>query len=232
MKYPEFLQKNARLGFIAPSFGCASLEPYHTRFQEAVKYFEALGYTTTVGANVYREDGIGKSSTAEKCGAEINEFFLTDNCDAVLSVGGGETMCEDLEFVDFEGIAKAKPKWFMGYSDNTNLIHTLATMCDEASIYGPNASSFGMKPLHPYLTDTVALLEGKSLTAHHYDSWEIESLASPENPTATLNCTEPFQMSVHNYVSESQIRGRMLGGCLDILTILCGTRFDHTKEFL
>jgi muramoyltetrapeptide carboxypeptidase LdcA involved in peptidoglycan recycling len=268
MKYPEFLQKNARLGFIAPSFGCASLEPYHTRFQEALNYFENSGFIPVVGPNVYLEDGIGKSTTAENCGAEINEFFLTDNCDAVLSVGGGETMCEDLEFVDFEGIANAKPKWFMGYSDNTNLIYALATICDNASIYGPNASSFGMRPLHPYLTDTVALLEGKSLTVRHYDSWEIESLASPENPTATLNCTEAFQMSVYdkgklyeshvssslpcdnalrkdtsseNAPCESSIdlaslnisaRGRMLGGCLDILTILCGTRFDHTKEFL
>ncbi|MBR4605025.1 MAG: LD-carboxypeptidase [Lachnospiraceae bacterium] len=258
MKYPEFLQKNARLGFIAPSFGCASLEPYHTRFQEALNYFENSGFIPVVGPNVYLEDGIGKSTTAENCGAEINEFFLTDNCDAVLSVGGGETMCEDLEFVDFEGIANAKPKWFMGYSDNTNLIYTLATICDIASIYGPNASSFGMSPLHPYLTDTVALLEGKSLTAHQYDSWEIESLASPENPTATLNCTEAFQMSAYiqgtlyetctadflptnnslykrsdDIVSLNlSVSGRMLGGCLDILCVLCGTRFDHTKEFL
>ena len=254
MRYPEFLQKNDRLGFIAPSFGCASLEPYHTRFQEAVNYFKSIGYDTIVGDNVYLEDGIGKSTTPEKCGAEINDFFLTDKCDAVFSVGGGETMCEDLNFVDFDALAKAKPKWFMGYSDNTNLIYTRATICDLASIYGPNASSFGTQPLHPFLTDTVALLEGKSLTVHNYDSWEIESLATPENPLATLNCTEPFQMSVYHQMNQGDgvsgsrqgaispdgsddnsldlcVQGRMLGGCLDILTILCGTKFDHTKEF-
>ena len=230
MRYPEFIRKNDRLGFIAPSFGCASLEPYHTRFQEALNYFQSIGYDTVVGANVYLEDGIGKSTTPEKCGAEINDFFLTDKCDAVFSVGGGETMCEDLNFVDFDALTKAKPKWFMGYSDNTNLIYTRATICDLASIYGPNASSFGTKPLHPFLTDTVALLEGKSLTVHNYDSWELESLATPENPFATLNCTEPFQMSV-SHDPGAPVSGRMLGGCLDILTILCGTKFDHTKEF-
>ena len=268
MRYPEFIKANATLGFIAPSFGCASLEPYYTRFQNALSFFESQGYTAIVGPNVYLEDGIGKSTTPEKCGAEINEFFTGETCDAILSVGGGETMCEDLEFVDFDAIAASKPKWFMGYSDNTNLIYTLATICDTAAIYGPNASSFGMRPLHPYLQDTMAVLSGQSLTAHNYDAWEIEGLDSPENPTATLNCTEPFQMSVYyngqlltpknaaapgalaadaslasdacvanvslvpGASTEFSVSGRMLGGCLDILCVLCGTRFDHTKEFI
>ena len=269
MRYPEFLQKNARLGLIAPSFGCASLEPYHTRFQHALSYFESQGYVPVIGPNVYLEDGIGKSTTPEKCGAEINDFFLSDKCDAILSVGGGETMCEDLEFVDFNGIAASRPKWFMGYSDNTNLTYTLATICDIASIYGPNASSFGMRPLHPFLTDAMALLEGKKLTVRNFEAWELNGLDSPENPTATLNCTEPFQMSIYHEamlwqsrsginskcnlesaitpttskhmdfdsfadpgVPEFTVQGRMLGGCLDILCCLCGTRFDNTKEFI
>lgn len=256
MRYPEFLKNHDRIGLIAPSFGCASLEPYHTRFQTALSYFEEAGYVPVIGPNVFLEDGIGKSTTSEKCGAEINDFFLNDQCDAVFSVGGGETMCEDLEFVDFKAIAAAKPKWFMGYSDNTNLTLTLATLCDTASVYGPNASSFGMKPLHPYLTDALDVLSGKSLTVHNYPSWEMESLASEENPVATLNCTEPFHMSVYkdgrlietsasadvqdltahasDFTSspfEVTASGRMLGGCLDILCVLCGTRFDKVHAF-
>lgn len=281
MRYPEFLKDHARLGFIAPSFGCASLEPYHTRFLQALSYFEGKGYSPVIGPNVYLEDGIGKSTSADKCGAEINDFFLKEPCDAIFSVGGGETMCEDLEYVDFDGISAAKPKWFMGYSDNTNLTYTLATICDVASVYGPNASSYGMIPLHPYLTDALSLLRGETLTVHNYDAWEIEGLASPENPTATLNCTEPFQTSVYHNgrllepnqsdgaesaiapntaeparracasalekqnktkmpfqqtlgacSTEFTVSGRMLGGCLDVLCVLCGTRFDHTKDFI
>ena len=239
MRYPDFIKENAKIGFIAPSFGCASLEPYHTRFQEALKFFRDQGYETVIGPNVYLEDGIGKSTTAEKCGAEINDFLTNDQCDAVFSVGGGETMCEDLEFVDFSRIAAAKPKWFMGYSDNTNLSYALATICDTASLYGPNASSFGMRPLHPYLLDTMDVLSGKTHTAHNYDSWELESLTSPENPTADLNCTMPFTTSSYvggklfeGDVCNLEVSGRMLGGCLDILCVLCGTQFDHTKEFI
>jgi muramoyltetrapeptide carboxypeptidase LdcA involved in peptidoglycan recycling len=262
MRYPEFIHEKSRLGFIAPSFGCGSLEPYHTRFQEALRFFEGAGFAAEVGPCVYLEEGIGKSSTPERCGAEINDFLAGDRCDAVLSVGGGETMCEDLEFVDFERIKASKPKWFMGYSDNTCLTYTLPTICDIAAIYGPNAGSFGTKPLHPYLEDALALLRGEKLRFTNYDSWEKESLATPENPTATLNCTEPFAMSVYVngklYTGDGpapseadgqalsaaygqalsvgdapalSVTGRMLGGCLDVLCCLCGTKFDKTVEF-
>ena len=35
---------------------------------------------------------------------------------------------------DFEKIRQEEPKWFMGYSDNTNLLFLLATLCDTAGI--------------------------------------------------------------------------------------------------
>ena len=162
-------------------------------------------------------------------------------------------MCEDLAFVDFSKIASSEPKWFLGYSDNTNLTFTLPTLCDTAAIYGPCASSFGMKPLHPYLTDTFKLLTGKEMKFKNYDKWEAESLSSEENPLATVNATEPFTLSAYRngiyYLNDtdtvsvnssekahvdsfnSEFSGRLLGGCLDILTILCGTKFDKVKDF-
>ena len=242
MRYSDFLQHGGRIGFIAPSFGCASLEPYHSRFKSALSFFGEQGYSCVPGPNVYEDKGIGKSNTPEKCAEEINDFFMNDRSDIIISVGGGETMNEDLSFVDFESISKSKPKWFLGYSDNTNLIFTLTTLCDTAAVYGPCASSFGMRPMHPYLTDAFDLLRGKKTSFTNYEKWEIESLSSAENPLAPLNATEPYSMSVFtegNYYSENEARlsrpvsfsGRMLGGCLDILTILCGTKFDKVKEF-
>ena len=40
---PSFLKKGSRIGITAPSFGC-TIEPYITRFKDAVRQFEALGY--------------------------------------------------------------------------------------------------------------------------------------------------------------------------------------------
>lgn len=47
-------------------------------------------------------------------------MYLSDEADALISCGGGELMCEILDDVDFDAIKAAKPKWYMGYSDNTN----------------------------------------------------------------------------------------------------------------
>ena len=233
MRYPEFLKENGRIGFIAPSFG-ASIEPYVSCFTEALRRFESLGYTFIEGPNCRRGDGIGKSSTPENCGAEINDFFTNDRSDIIISCGGGETMCEDLSFVDFDAIAKAEPKWFMGYSDNTNLILTLPTLCDTAAVYGPNASSFGQRPWHQSIHDALNLLSGEQLKVHNYPFWEIDQLKAEDNPCVPYNCTEAFDMKFAGSARSSQaadFSGRLLGGCLDCLQLLCGTRFDRVREF-
>ena len=145
MRYPEFLKPGGTLGFIAPSFGCAT-EPYISCFNAAQERFRREGYGIVLGPNCYAADGSGKSSTPQNCGAEVNKLFTSPAADVLISCGGGETMCEDLPFIDFDALTKAAPKWFMGYSDNTNLTFTLPVLCDTAAIYGPNAPAFGMAP--------------------------------------------------------------------------------------
>lgn len=72
--------------------------------------------------NVYEGCGIGISNTPEKCAQEFNEWYEKEDVDVLISCGGGELMCEILPYVDFEKIRQEEPKWFMGYSDNTNLL--------------------------------------------------------------------------------------------------------------
>ena len=233
MRYPQFLGKGGRIGVIAPSFGC-SIEPYASCFDEAIRRFEEKGFAVVEGPNSRLGEGLGKSNTPEKCGAEINDFFINDRSDVIISCGGGETMCEDLPFVDFEGISKAKPKWFMGYSDNTNLVLTLPTLCDMAAIYGPNVSSFGQRPWHESIENTFDFLCGKTLAVHNYDKWEKESFKADDNPYVPYNCTEDFSMKLAGSAAAAQsaaFSGRLLGGCLDCLTLLCGTRFDKVCDF-
>jgi len=246
MRYPKFLNQNGRIGFIAPSFACAT-EPYATCFEAACARFRDMGYELAFGPNCREACGIGKSNTAEACGAEINEFFTGDRSDIIISCGGGETMCEDLQFVDFEAIASAEPKWFLGYSDNTNLTFTLPTLCDTAAIYGPCAAAFGTSPRHPALQDALDLLTGRKLTMHNYPLWEKEEIEDPENLTAPYNVTEPFcgkaylpgsgfvygmpENDASGTVPSLAFSGRLIGGCVDCLINLCGTSFDKAAEF-
>lgn len=236
MRYPQFLSPGGRIGFIAPSFG-AVIEPYHSLFLNALDIFERMGYKTVLGPNCFEDKGIGKSNTPEECAEEINDYFMNDLSDVIISCGGGETMCEDIPFVDFEGIKKADPKWYIGYSDNTNLTFLLPTLCDTAAIYGPCAGSFGMEPWHESIQDAMDVLTGKNLKLHNYDKWERKEIEVPEDEEPDLlspyNCTEDFDMVTGGSAKggKAAFSGRLIGGCLDCLAVLCGTKFDKVKEF-
>ena len=228
MRYPKFLQDNERVGLVAPSFGC-NIDPYLTRIEAAIKEFEGRGYEIVKGPNTYAGEGLGKSNTPEKCGDELNDFFLNDRSDVILSVGGGETMCEDLEFVDFNAIKNATPKWYMGYSDNTNMVLPLATICDTASIYSICAPSFGLTPWHASIEDAYKLLRGEKLSFTNYDGWDLSAENDEKPALAPYEINQPFNMKAFigsKRVGEANFSGRLIGGCIDILTILCGTKFD------
>lgn len=231
MRIPEFLEKNERISFIAPSFGC-NLEPYQSGFLNAQKKFKALGYELQLGPNCYAGEGIGISNTPKLCGEEVNTFFIKEQGKVIFSCGGGELMCEILDFVDFEGIKQAEPKWFVGYSDNTNLTFLLATLCDTASIYGPCAPAYGMEPWHPALEDVMGILTGQKKQVTGYPLWERESRKDEDHPLESYNVTE--QRILKKYpadLGDAAIEGRLLGGCLDCLGGLVGTKYDKVSEF-
>ena len=239
MRYPDFLKDGDTIGFVAPSFGC-NIEPYRSGFDHAQKVLAKKGHGILLGPNVYAGDGTGISTAPEKCGKEFTEFYCSDNCQALISCGGGELMCEILPYVDFEAVSAAKPKWFQGFSDNTNLVFTLATLCDTAAIYAPCAPAFGMKPWHPAITDAFDLLQGKKLDQKGYPLYEAESLKDEENPLAPYNVTEKRQIKafvpqngslVPAQTGTVSFEGRLNGGCLDCLVNLAGTVFDRVSDF-
>ncbi len=232
VKYPGALEKGQTIGFVAPSFG-ASIEPYRSLFDEALSNFEKLGYKTVLGPNCYAGEGIGISSTPEKCGTELTDFYTGKSSDILIAVGGGECMCETMDFVDFEKIKKADPKWYMGYSDNTHFTFLLNTICDTAAVYGPHASDFGMRPWHKAVNDALDVLSGKR-HVESYDLWEIDQLKSPEDPYAGYNCTEKSNIrciSKSKRINKCSFSGRLTGGCIDVLLGLAGTRFDKVSGF-
>lgn len=236
MKYPDHLNKKGTIGFVAPSFGCA-ISPYREGFQNAVSKWEKEGYKTDLGPNCYASQGIGISNTPQKCGKELTDYYLSKKNDVLISCGGGELMCEILEYVDFEAIKTAEPKWYMGYSDNTNMTFLLTTLCDTASIYGPCAAAFGMEPWHPSLYDAMALLKGEKRIICSYDKWEREGMKDEEHPLAPYQCTEDLKLKIYRQdgqeMKQSSIamKGRLIGGCMDCLVNLLGTKFDQVKEF-
>ncbi len=242
MRFPEHIAPGQVIGVTAPSFG-ATTEPYISRFDFAIKKFAEAGYRIKAGATCRMSDGLGISTSPERAARELEEFYLDDGCQALISCGGGELMCETVGHIDFRKLGEARPKWFMGYSDNTNFIFPMATIAGVAGIYGPTFTGFG-KPWEQAETDALALLEGKASVLRGYPKFqspEADSQAAATNPFAPYLLDS--EKTLRSFVSrdgslvpadreeEITASGILLGGCLDVLANLCGTRMDNMEEF-
>lgn len=232
MKIPAYIKPGDTIGITAPSFG-ATTEPYISRFNEAVKLFRERGYNIKIGTTCHKSDGLGISTNPSDAARELTEFYLDNSIDAIISCGGGELMCETLSHIDFDAIEHSKPKWFMGYSDNTNFIFPLVTRCGTAAIYGHCITGFG-KPWEQCELDTINLIEGNMHKVCGYDKFqspETGTEAKQDNPLSAYILDQDKKLVLHGLQQDSVIKGTLLGGCLDVISNIAGTRFDYVKQF-
>ena len=231
MKYPKFLTPGDSIGLIAPSFASED-EKYQKSTKAAIRRFNKMGYPVSYQNSIFKNELPYLSNEPSLVAREFMENYLNDETKALISVGGGELEVLGLNGVDFNKLASANPKWFMGFSDNTNHCFLLLTLADTASIYGACAGNFGMYNWDPSIKDAFDLLTGEKLTLKGYPKYQIRHTAYQKNhPGAPYHLTE--EKILTNYPSDKlNFSGRLIGGCLDILIMLCGTKYDHVKEFL
>lgn len=219
---PKYLDKYNTIYLVAPSFGCTT-NKYKKRLDKSIENFKTLNQNIIIGDNVYKNEGIIASNTPENRAKEINAAF-SSNANLVLSVGGGEVMNQILPYVNFD-IIKNNPKWFVGFSDNTNLTYTITTILDMETIYGVNGAGYYNYPFEYDSLDTWELLHGK-LKFKGYKQWQY---AKDNKILAKYNFDKKTRITNVNF---TKLKGRLIGGCLDCLQALCGTKFDNTKEYI
>ncbi|MBQ7307181.1 MAG: LD-carboxypeptidase [Clostridia bacterium] len=215
---------------VAPSAGIV-IEPYKSRFENAVKTFTELGFNIKMCPSVYKMKNF-RSNTPKLRAKEFMDMYLDDEVDMIFSVAGGEFMMEILPYINFEKLKKSKPKFFQGNSDNTNLTFTLTTICDIASIYSASFPEFGMKDWYKNICDNYEFLMGNNVELSSFKYCEPFSLKhEPNMQLASYNDIKKTHWKILTKEKQLNLQGRIIGGCLDILTFLCGTKFDKVKEF-
>ena len=227
MIYPEFLKEHDTIGVTAPSDGITD-EIKLKRLDNAIKNFDSRGFNIKETPNV-RCSFKGRSSSSKERTEELESLYKDDNVKTIITSGGGDFLLEMLSELDFN-IIKDNPKWLQGYSDPTGLLFTITTNLDIATIYADNFKSFGMESWHQSLETNLEILKGNII--------EQKSFSKYEEDKKLITGLEPFNLTKKVYWKNLNnedainIKGRMIGGCLDIITDLFGTRFDKTKDFL
>ncbi len=227
MIYPEFLKEHDTIGVTAPSDGIID-EVKLKRLDNAIKNFEDRSFIIKETPNV-RCSVKGRSSSSKERAEELESLYKDDNVKTIITSGGGDFLLEMLSELDFN-VIKDNPKWLQGYSDPTGLLFTITTNLDIATVYSDNFKTFGMEPWHKSLENNLEILKGNII--------EQTSFSKYEEDKKLITGLEPFNLTKKVYWKNLNnedvinIKGRMIGGCLDLITELFGTRFDKTKAFL
>ena len=228
MIYPKFLKDGDIIGVTAPSAGIIE-ELDIVRLDNAILNIKKQGFAVIETDNV-RTDEIGRSSTAEVRAKCFEELTLNNDVNAIICVAGGDFLLEMLPYLNYD-LIKANPKWIQGYSDPTSILYIVTTVLDIATIYGDNFKAFGMSDWHQALFNNFEVLKGNLLEQKSFDRYESERVETVTG-LESYNLDKNVNYEIITGEKEIDITGRMIGGCLDGLLSLIGTKYDKTKEFI
>ena len=218
MLYPKFLKTNSKIGICAPSAGVGhKLES----LKESNKVLRNNGYKVKETASVRVNNP--RSTSAKKRAKELDQLIVDKSVDMVIAATGGNYMLEMMEYVNFEHI-KDNPKWLSGMSDPTNLLFSVTTMLDIATLYGKNGAGFSLKQDRSQST-FLKYIKGDIVSQKSFNYYQtfIE----------TINGVKAYKQKVKWICKKDvEIEGRLIGGCVEVIDKLIGTKFDYTNQFI
>lgn len=230
MRYPKALKDGEYIGVTAPSAGITK-EVDLERLDNAKNNFEKLGYKYKETANV-RTDERGRSSSAKERAEQFMSLWKDEKVGAIISASGGDFLSEMIDELDWEELKKLPPKWFQGYSDNTGLTFLITTLLDTTCIYGPTIKDFGMRNLHKSLTNSIELMNGKTLIQESYEMCEKAEWNERTDPYEEYNLELKVEWKNLKNEDKLSFKGRCIGGCFDVIINLIGTKYDKIKEYI
>ena len=230
MIYPQFLTKGSCIGVPAPSGGAYD-ELHKVKYKNSKLKLEQMGYKCVLSENINKSEK-ARSAPAKIRAEEVNRMFEDKNINFIMCASGGEFLVEILPYVNFEKILD-NPKYVQGFSDPTGILFPLTTKYDIATIYGNNFGEYGVQEYDRSVIENLDILQGNLVKQYNYEMYEDKS-ADIENPTGLegYNFTDKVEWKIVNDDKKTKFSGRIIGGCIDIISELAGTKYDGTKQFI
>lgn len=208
IRFPVPLRPGDGIGVTASSMGVWPAE--QVRLEQSVAAVRERGYDVVIGACM---DGTSHvSGSAADRAAELMSMLTDPAIRAVVPPRGGETAIDLLPLLDWEAIAAAEPTWFIGFSDISTLLLPATLRSGLATLHTNNLMNTPYHAAKPLLTwlDVAALPAGAAFAQ-----------SPPEaGGWARLDGDGPVQVT-----------GRLIGGCIETVRHLAGTRYGDTARF-
>ena len=167
---PRRLRQGARIGVVSPSYW---IEP--ERLQRAVKVFSQQGYEMVLGRSTGLKQHKYAGSPADRA-ADIMQMFCDPSIDAIVCARGGYGGNRVLPLLDYDQI-RANPKIFIGFSDITGFLSSMAQQSGLVTFHGPMLTTYG-RETEPYNLETFhRVLSGEA---------GVKISSTPECPVRVL----------------------------------------------
>lgn len=234
IKYPRPLKRGDTIGITAPSSGIG--KQLEQRLEYCLRYLDELGYATRVGQCLY-SNAVVSAPAAERA-SELMAMILDPDIAAIVPPWGGELLINILPHLDFDALTSAPPKWIVGYSDLTTFMLPYTVMAGVSTLHGSNLleTPIHAVAMHRHWCDVLPLSVSSSFTQHQssvkrsaFENWIDHPHAS------TWICAEPAEWkALHHEMDPSyvcSITGRLIGGCLDVISMLAGSAYGALDQF-
>jgi len=226
---PPAARPGDRVAVLSPSFAAPARWP--EVHEQALRRLEELTGLVPVEYPTTRQLG----ATPEERARDLNAAFADPGIRAVLATIGGDDQLRVIPHLDREGVL-ADPKPFVGYSDNTNLLHWLWS-AGVAGFYGGSTQvNLGPGPrVHDIHARSLraALLGGDQIELT--DPGESEDFGADWGDSRALTQTgerEPTEGFAWAGPAR-RVTGRTWGGCLEVVDwILLADRFPFPPSAL
>lgn len=232
IKYPKFLDdKNNLIGITATS-DSANLD----KIDYSIENLNSYGFKIIETSNVRNKSDKFISSSGKARAYEFMEVLEKENVNAIITARGGEFLCDMLPYLHEykQKLKTLTPKWIQGYSDNSLLNFYITTNYNIATLHGANFGEFAMRPYHKSLVDNIEFLKGKfennEFVQYSFEKYQ-DCFLDAEDPTSEYVLNKNTNYNLINGKSKIEISGRLIGGCIDVITQVLGTEFDNTVNF-
>lgn len=224
MKAPR-LRRGDTIGIVSPSWGGAGRFPH--RLERGVQQLTALGFKVRLGWHALNTRGF-VSDTAQNRADDLHQMFIEPSVRAIIAAVGGDHGCHLLPLLDFE-LIRRNPKIFVGCSDLTVLNVAIWRAAGLVTFNGPTVlAEFAEHPeMLAYtregflqaVTSAAPLGVVQPALAWTQECLDWSTREDLERPRRL----EPA--SGWTWLKEGVAEGRLVGGCLESLQHLRGTRF-------
>jgi muramoyltetrapeptide carboxypeptidase len=231
-RYPAPLRPGHRIAVTAPSSG---VEPrLHARLDLVIRHLRMRGFDVVEGVCL-RSQHRGASASADARAAELMHFALRDDVAAIIPPWGGELAVQLLDRLDWGALRQARPKWVLGYSDSSTWMLPLTLHACWATAHGPSLMDF-VPSQNDELTrgalDVLATAAEGQVVQRQSDRWQSKWGDFATDPACTYALSEPTRWRALHGGRAVQCRGRLIGGCLDTLLHLAGSRHGDLPGFI